>query len=178
MLSPGVPNVIRELPDLAAPPGLINCHGYFVTHPRMREAAQKKYLSTIGSSARLMRIGNGLLALVLGFFAIPALAADYSLELNPKTTKIRWTLGDALHTVHGTFNLKRGTIAFDTETGKASGQVVVDVASGVSGSEARDRRMHDIPAEPHRGTAAGGRKFEHQSPRDVHDSWSRARVDN
>jgi polyisoprenoid-binding protein YceI len=87
-----------------------------------------------------MRIGNALLA--LGVMAIPALAADYSLELNSETTKIQWVLGDALHTVHGTFNLKRGAIDFDTDTGKASGQVVVDVASGASGSEARDRRMH------------------------------------
>lgn len=87
-----------------------------------------------------MRIRNALL--VLGVIAIPALPADYSLELNSETTKIRWTLGDALHTVYGTFNLERGTINFDTDTGRASGEVVVDVASGASGSEARDHRMH------------------------------------
>jgi polyisoprenoid-binding protein YceI len=87
-----------------------------------------------------MRIGNALLA--LGAFAIRAFAADYILELKPEATEIQWTLGDPLHIIHGTFNLKRGTIDFDTGTGRASGQVVVDVASGASGSEARDRRMH------------------------------------
>ena len=80
--------------------------------------------------------------LALAAFAIPAFAADYSFDLKPETTKIQWTLGDVLHTVHGTFKLKRGRIDFDPETGKASGQVVVDVASGDSGSEARDHRMH------------------------------------
>jgi polyisoprenoid-binding protein YceI len=71
-----------------------------------------------------------------------ATAADYKLELTPATTRINWTLGDVLHTVHGTFQLKRGGIQFDPESGKASGDVVVDAASGESGSSARDGRMH------------------------------------
>jgi polyisoprenoid-binding protein YceI len=82
------------------------------------------------------------IAVVLLAVALPVRAADYSLELKPETTKIHWTLGDPLHTVHGTFNMKRGRIDFDPETGKASGQMVVDVASGDSGSDARDHRMH------------------------------------
>jgi polyisoprenoid-binding protein YceI len=87
-----------------------------------------------------MRSKNMLLALAV--LALPAFGADYSLDLKPENTKVQWTLGDVLHTVHGTFRLKQGKIDFDTETGKASGQVVVDVASGNSGSEARDSRMH------------------------------------
>ena len=75
--------------------------------------------------------------------AIPALAADYTLDLRPEATKIQFTLTDPLHTVNGAFNLKRGEIEFDTDTGKASGQVIVDVASGNSGSDARDSRMHE-----------------------------------
>jgi polyisoprenoid-binding protein YceI len=87
-----------------------------------------------------MKIQIGILSLAV--FVMPALAADYTLELKPDTTKIAWTLADPLHTVHGTFNLKHGTIDFDPETCKASGQVVVDVTSGDSGSGARDRNMH------------------------------------
>ena len=87
-----------------------------------------------------MNLKNLLLALAT--FAIPAVAAEYHVDLNPENTKVHWTLGDVLHTVNGTFNLKRGAIDFDPETGKASGQVVVDVASGNSGSQARDHRMH------------------------------------
>ena len=80
--------------------------------------------------------------LLLAALASPSFGAAYTLELKPEATKIRWTLGDVLHTVNGTFKLERGAIEFDPETGKASGQVVVNVASGDSGSEARDSRMH------------------------------------
>ena len=80
--------------------------------------------------------------LTLAAFAIPACAARYSLELKPENTNLAWTLGDVLHTVHGTFNLKSGVIDFETDTGAASGRVVIDVTSGDSGSDARDRKMH------------------------------------
>lgn len=76
------------------------------------------------------------------FLAIPAMGAEYHLQLTPDTTKVQWTLGDVLHTVHGTFKLKRGDIRFDPETGKASGEAVVDTTSGNSGSGARDGRMN------------------------------------
>jgi polyisoprenoid-binding protein YceI len=68
-------------------------------------------------------------------------AAEYRFEMNPQTTNIEWTLGATLHTVHGTFKLKRGEIRFDTANGKASGEVVVDAASGESGNHSRDNRM-------------------------------------
>ncbi|MDE3196134.1 MAG: YceI family protein [Acidobacteriota bacterium] len=76
------------------------------------------------------------------FLALPLFAAEHTLQLTPEGTKIDWTLSDVLHTVHGTFKLKRGAVHFDPETSKASGEVVVDVASGNSGSDARDKRMH------------------------------------
>ena len=69
-------------------------------------------------------------------------ASMASLDLDPGKTEIRFTLHDPLHTVHGTFKLKRGSINFDPDSGKASGQIVVDVASGETGSTARDGRMH------------------------------------
>lgn len=65
-----------------------------------------------------------------------------SLELDPAKTEVQFTLHDVLHTVHGKFQLKKGRIGFDPDSGKASGEIVVDVASGASGSGARDRRMH------------------------------------
>lgn len=65
-----------------------------------------------------------------------------SLDLDPAKTGIHFTLHDPLHTVHGTFQLKRGSIRFDPDSGKASGEIVVDAASGESGSGARDHRMH------------------------------------
>lgn len=82
------------------------------------------------------------LTLVLFSIASPALAEETVLELDAAQTKITFTLGEVLHTVHGTFKLKRGTINFDPETGHAGGLLVVDAASGNSGSHARDRKMH------------------------------------
>lgn len=84
---------------------------------------------------------------VVAAIAIPAFASDYTLDLKPENTKIEWTLSDPLHTVHGTFTLTRGEIDFDPATGRASGQVIVDVTSGASGSDARDRKMHSTVLE-------------------------------
>jgi len=74
--------------------------------------------------------------------AVVCNAAELTAELDPAQTHVRWTLGDVLHTVHGTFRLTSGTIHVDLVTGNASGQIVVDAASGESGSGARDGRMH------------------------------------
>lgn len=73
---------------------------------------------------------------------LPLAAAESTVELDPARTTINFTLADVLHTVHGTFKLKRGSITFDSSTGKASGEIVVDVASGNSGGGTRDKRMH------------------------------------
>ena len=69
-------------------------------------------------------------------------AEETALQIDPAHTDVSFTLADVLHTVHGKFTLKRGTIRFDPATGKASGELVVDATSGESGSAARDHRMH------------------------------------
>lgn len=62
--------------------------------------------------------------------------------LDPNNTKVEFTLGDVLHTVHGVFKLKTGVIRFDPKTGTASGALVVDSTSGDSGSKGRDKKMN------------------------------------
>ena len=62
--------------------------------------------------------------------------------VDPAQTRVEFTLPSLLHTVHGEFRLKRGTLSFDPQSGKASGELVVDATSGESGSPARDKRMH------------------------------------
>ena len=57
-----------------------------------------------------------------------------------------------LHTVHGEFTLKRGSIQFDPATGKADGEIAVDATSGESGNESRDKRMHNEILESGRYT--------------------------
>ncbi|HEY6274503.1 MAG TPA: YceI family protein [Terriglobales bacterium] len=69
-------------------------------------------------------------------------AQPRTFELDPAQTKIAFTLGTVLHTVHGSFNLKRGSIRFDDSTGEASGELVVDALSGESGNSSRDKKMH------------------------------------
>jgi polyisoprenoid-binding protein YceI len=82
------------------------------------------------------------LALIALSLASPAVAQETELELDPAQTQVSFTLGDVLHTVHGTFKLKRGMVKFDPNTGHADGLVVVDATSGESGSHARDHKMH------------------------------------
>jgi polyisoprenoid-binding protein YceI len=65
-----------------------------------------------------------------------------AVDLNPARTAVTFTLSATLHTVHGSFKLERGNLRFDTDTGKAGGEIVIDAASGLTGEGARDRRMH------------------------------------
>lgn len=75
------------------------------------------------------------------FFAIAAGAQQTQVTLDPAQTTVNWTLGDVLHTVHGTFKLVSGNIVFDPRTGNASGEILVDARSGESGNHARDAKM-------------------------------------
>jgi polyisoprenoid-binding protein YceI len=81
-------------------------------------------------------------SLLFFLICLPLAAAENTIELDPARTSVGFTLSDVLHTVHGAFRLKRGSLKFDSATGVASGEIVVDVASGDSGSGARDKRMH------------------------------------
>ena len=89
-----------------------------------------------------MKVGFVLLA-----FGLRAFGAETVVTFEPPKTQVHWTLGTVLHTVHGTFQLKSGTIQFDPATGKATGHLVVSALSGESGSEGRDKRMHQAILE-------------------------------
>jgi polyisoprenoid-binding protein YceI len=75
--------------------------------------------------------------------AAPLVAEDTTLIFDPPQTQVHWTLGTVLHTVHGTFQLRSGTVHFDPSTGKAGGALTVEARSGESGSDSRDSRMHN-----------------------------------
>ena len=81
-------------------------------------------------------------ALLVLLAAAAARAQEIVFQLDPARSNVRFTLGDVLHTVHGTFQLKSGIIHFNPTTGEASGSLVVDATSGNSGNKSRDRRMH------------------------------------
>lgn len=79
-----------------------------------------------------------------GAASAPARSAtgQVTLSLDAAKSSIHWTLGSTLHTVHGTFNLKSGTMQFDPAGGAATGEFVAYATSGESGNEGRDKKMH------------------------------------
>jgi polyisoprenoid-binding protein YceI len=64
------------------------------------------------------------------------------LAFDPAKTTVNFTLGDVIHTIHGAFDLKRGSINFNPESGGVGGDIVINAASGRSGNNTRDRKMH------------------------------------
>jgi polyisoprenoid-binding protein YceI len=69
-------------------------------------------------------------------------SGDLVFELDPADTKVSFTLGATMHTVHGTFQPLRGRVEYTEATGALHGEIVVDAASGASGDASRDRKMH------------------------------------
>lgn len=74
--------------------------------------------------------------------AAAPLTHELKLQLDPGRSGADIALTGNLHTVEGTFQLKRGAIHFDPATGKASGEVVFDATSGKTGNNSRDNKMH------------------------------------
>lgn len=85
---------------------------------------------------------------LLALSALPQHAAPQTLgrelvlALDPAQSRMHWSLGSTVHTVHGTFALKKGSFQLEPGSGKASGQIVVDATSGNSGNDSRDKKMH------------------------------------
>src|SRR5271157_4946726 len=84
-------------------------------------------------------------AALVSLLAMRSLCAAQQMQvtLDPAQSKIEWTLGATMHTVHGTFKLKSGAVKFDPKSGDASGEIVVDATSGESGNHDRDADMHN-----------------------------------
>jgi polyisoprenoid-binding protein YceI len=99
----------------------------------------KTLRSMVLSSISLLVVAAALAA------AQPAAAPvihELLLELDPAGSGADISLTGNVHTVHGTFRLKRGAIHFDPATGRASGEVVFDATSGETGNHSRDNKMH------------------------------------
>lgn len=98
-------------------------------------------MKMINLNRRLVTQGSRFLAL-LTLTILCAAAQQSNLQVDPARTSVNFTLGDVLHTVRGTFQLKRGALQLDLSAGKLTGEIVVDAKSGASGSGSRDRKMH------------------------------------
>ena len=86
---------------------------------------------------RAVVLGLGVVVLLI----ISAAAQEQTFQIDPAQSTVKFTLGDVLHTVHGSFALKHGELQVQP-TGKLSGEIVVDATSGNSGSGMRDRKMN------------------------------------
>jgi len=74
--------------------------------------------------------------------AVQTATQEVVLSLDQSQSKVHYIVDSTLHTVHGTFNLKSGTVRIDPATGKAGGEIVVYATSGDSGNSSRDEKMH------------------------------------
>jgi polyisoprenoid-binding protein YceI len=103
-------------------------------------------LSAVGLFLKRPYLRISLLALIcvatIGS-ALPASAQESVVTLDSAQTTVEFSLGASLHTVHGTFKLRSGTIRFDPASGKATGAIIVAATSGDSGNDSRDKKMHD-----------------------------------
>lgn len=73
--------------------------------------------------------------------------AENVFTLDPAQTQVNFTLGAVMHTVHGSFQLKRGAVRFDPAGGKAAGEIVVDARTGNTENSGRDSKMHKTVLE-------------------------------
>ncbi len=94
---------------------------------------------------------RGATAALAALAALGAVRADSATELvlavDPAASMVTFTLGATAHTVHGSFRVKGGEIRFDSASGNATGDVIVDATSGVTGNASRDRTMHGTVLE-------------------------------
>jgi polyisoprenoid-binding protein YceI len=96
----------------------------------------------IGGPSKVLRRILGFACAFVLLTAAAARTEDCAVQVDPAQTKIDFSLGSTLHTVHGTFALKSSSIRYDPSSGKISGAIVVDATSGESGNSGRDARMH------------------------------------
>ena len=101
----------------------------------------RKETPLIDTTSHLLPWLLSLVLLPLGM-AAPVRAAERTLTLDPAASEVTFTLGATMHTVKGSFAVSEGVVRFDPATGQASGEVVVDLTSGDTGNDKRDRDMH------------------------------------
>lgn len=84
-------------------------------------------------------------AVVFALFSVTAIAchAQEVLRIDPPASEVHFTLGAAMHTVHGTFLVTEGTLQVRRAAGEMTGNIAVAAATGDSGNGSRDSRMKD-----------------------------------
>jgi polyisoprenoid-binding protein YceI len=91
------------------------------------------------------------LAVLLSVLASAA-AAQQKFTVNPASSEVNFQLGGSGHTVHGSFHVQNGSVAFDRSNHSMQGRIVVDPLSGDSGNNSRDQKMKNEVLEAGRFT--------------------------
>ncbi len=76
--------------------------------------------------------------------ALPLLAGEQILTLDPEASQVTFVLEATGHDVHGNLFLQPGEIRFDTATGAATGEVKIDARRSETGNSRRDKKMHKV----------------------------------
>lgn len=85
----------------------------------------------------------------------PALAGEMLvLHLDPERSSLDFILDATMHKVEGHLGSASGRIAFDPESGLATGEVEIDLTRADTGIERRDRKMHQQVLETDRHPTA------------------------
>lgn len=88
--------------------------------------------------------------LLLWTFCFNAPAQPQIFNIEAQASEVAFSLGDVLHSVHGTFHVRSGAVDFDSNAPKISGAIVVAAGSGKSGNDTRDHKMtSEILDAPH-----------------------------
>jgi hypothetical protein len=99
----------------------------------------------------LKKIGGIIAALVILMAQLAhAQNKSFKVVLDPAQTQIHWKLSGGFHVTQGTFKLKSGEFLFNSDTGVAEGEILVDATTGESGNAARDKRMQNEVLESNR----------------------------
>ncbi len=76
-------------------------------------------------------------------------AQQRTFTIDTGASAVNFSLGDVLHSVHGTFHIQSASVGFDAAP-KIGGSIVVAAGSGKSGNDTRDGKMSkDILDAPH-----------------------------
>lgn len=83
-----------------------------------------------------------LIGILLIAVAVPAVASERTLTIDPASSRVDFKLGATGHDVEGSFRVEGGSLTFDTATGTMSGEIRVDAASAKTGNGSRDKTMN------------------------------------
>jgi polyisoprenoid-binding protein YceI len=95
-----------------------------------------------GKSRSLIRLLSVVLLPLACSTTSLAQPQELRFEFTPANTSIAFTLGDILHTIHGSFKLKQGEVGYNLTSSSVHGALIVDATTGQSGNHSRDRKMH------------------------------------